>query len=233
MPESGVLDRPSCCLRGDETRMRPVTEGHDFTGEYWEHHYREPDPHSHPSAPNQHLLALTENLQPGTALDAGCGEGVDALRLAQLGWRVTGVDISATAVARARAAADAAGLAAELEFECVDLTAWEPGSHAFDLVSARHVHTTDDRAFVRALGAAVRPGGWLLVVGHEPPGDEDVDLHSPGSHATADQVKAHLDGAAWDCTVAEARISIATTPEGDRVEDKDSVFLARKRTTTG
>src|SRR4029079_8450432 len=80
MPESGVLDRPSCCLPGDETRIRPVTEGHDFTGEYWGHHYREPDPHSHPSAPNQHLLALTENLQPGRALDAGCGEGVDALR---------------------------------------------------------------------------------------------------------------------------------------------------------
>lgn len=47
---------------------------------------------------------------PGTALDLGCGEGGDALWLARRGWRVTGLDISPTAIGRARDAAVAAGL---------------------------------------------------------------------------------------------------------------------------
>jgi len=97
-------------------------------------------------------------------------------------------------------------------------------------VTAHHVHTADDRAFIRALGSAVKPGGVLLVVGHEPPGEDEVDLHSPGSHATADQVASYLDGDEWDIEVAEARVCSGTAPGGDPIEYKDSVFLARKET---
>jgi 2-polyprenyl-3-methyl-5-hydroxy-6-metoxy-1,4-benzoquinol methylase len=89
-------------------RIHEVTD--DFTGQYWEDHYREPNHDSHQSMPNPHLLAVAERLQPGTALDAGCGEGGDAVRLAQLGWRVTGVDISATAIEKANGIAAASGL---------------------------------------------------------------------------------------------------------------------------
>jgi SAM-dependent methyltransferase len=210
-------------------RIRLVTEGHDFTGRYWEDHYREADHESHQSMPNPHLFEVTERLRPGTALDAGCGEGAEAIRLAEQGWRVTAVDISATAIEKARDAAAARGLE-DLDFRCLDLTVSGPEPDHYDLVTAHHVHTTDDRAFVRALGSSVKPGGVLLVVGHEPLAEGEVDLHSPGSHATADQVASYLDRDAWDIEVAEARVSGGTTPDGDPFEYRDSVFRARKKT---
>src|SRR5262245_42950392 len=122
-----------------------VTEEHDFTSQYWEDHYREPDHHHSP--PNPHLMALAERLHPGTALDAGCGEGGDALRVAELGWCVTGVDISPTAIEKATSAAAALGLEKTPDFRCIDLTVSELGSDPFDLVTSRHVHTVDDQAF--------------------------------------------------------------------------------------
>jgi SAM-dependent methyltransferase len=209
-----------------------VTEDHDFTGPYWESHYQEPDHDSHQSMPNPHLVAVAERLPPGTALDAGCGEGADAIRLAQLGWRVTGVDISATAIDKAKDAAAASGLESTPDFGCLDLTLSGPEPHSYDLVTAHHVHTTDDRAFIRALGSAVKPGGVLLVVGHEPLDQHEVDLHSPGSHATAQQIASYLDRDAWDIEVAEARTSSGTDPGGEPFQYKDSVLLARKNAET-
>jgi SAM-dependent methyltransferase len=53
-------------------------------------------------------------LAPGAAvLDVGCGTGRHALELARRGYAVTGVDLSAAMLARARAASAAAGLAVE------------------------------------------------------------------------------------------------------------------------
>ncbi|CAM4159675.1 class I SAM-dependent methyltransferase [Helcobacillus massiliensis] len=73
-------------------------------------------------------------MQPGRALDLGCGEGGDALWLARAGWRVTGVDISTVAVDRATARAEQEGLTAGADgahpggsarFLARDLEAWE------------------------------------------------------------------------------------------------------------
>ena len=53
--------------------------------------------------PNRFLVAEVEDLEPGRALDLACGEGQNAIWLATLGWRVTGVDYSEVAIAKARA----------------------------------------------------------------------------------------------------------------------------------
>jgi SAM-dependent methyltransferase len=52
-------------------------------------------------APNGVRVAEVTDLTPGRALDVGCGEGADALWLADHGWEVTAVDLSATGVERA------------------------------------------------------------------------------------------------------------------------------------
>src|SRR5882724_9759517 len=67
--------------------------------EYWEGRYQEHD-HIWSGKPNALLVREVAALPPGAALDLGCGEGGDAIWLAQQGWRVTAVDISATALRR-------------------------------------------------------------------------------------------------------------------------------------
>ena len=50
--------------------------------------------------PNAALIGAVEGINPGTALDIGCGEGADAVWLAQQGWQVTAIDHAPTAVRR-------------------------------------------------------------------------------------------------------------------------------------
>lgn len=76
---------------------------------FWEEMYRGSD-QVFSGNPNGVLVAEVADLPPGQALDVGCGEGADALWLAQRGWQVTAVDISWTALRRAATTgADAAG----------------------------------------------------------------------------------------------------------------------------
>ena len=75
--------------------------------------------------PNPQLVAEVEGLEPGRALDVGCGEGADAIWLAQRGWQVVATDISGVALGRAAVHAretDAAA-AARIEWRHVDLLA--------------------------------------------------------------------------------------------------------------
>lgn len=73
-----------------------------FTAAFWDERYR--SAHSLWSGnPNRHLVAEAADLTPGAALDAGAGEGADAIWLAGRGWQVTAVDISGVALGRAAA----------------------------------------------------------------------------------------------------------------------------------
>jgi 2-polyprenyl-3-methyl-5-hydroxy-6-metoxy-1,4-benzoquinol methylase len=51
---------------------------------------------------NDTLIAEVIELEPGRALDVGCGEGADSVWLAQRGWQVTALDISPIAVEQTR-----------------------------------------------------------------------------------------------------------------------------------
>jgi SAM-dependent methyltransferase len=59
--------------------------------------------------PNGHLISEASHLSPGAALDVGCGEGADAIWLAQRGWQVTAVDLSTVAIRRGATHAAQAG----------------------------------------------------------------------------------------------------------------------------
>ena len=58
----------------------------------------------HLEAFQQCLYEMVARTQPGTVLDAGCGEGfgVDALARQEPAWRITGVDLSEEAIAYAQ-----------------------------------------------------------------------------------------------------------------------------------
>lgn len=71
-------------------------------------------------------------LRPGRAIDLGCGVGDNAIFLAQHGFNVTGVDFAASAIARARRKATAAG--AKVEFIVDDLTHMRRVRGPYDLL---------------------------------------------------------------------------------------------------
>ncbi|HYN97920.1 MAG TPA: FAD-dependent oxidoreductase, partial [Pilimelia sp.] len=75
-----------------------------FERDGWEERYRA-KPTIWSGRPNAQLVAEAGGLPPGRALDVGCGEGADAVWLAERGWHVTAVDIATTALERAAAAA--------------------------------------------------------------------------------------------------------------------------------
>jgi 2-polyprenyl-3-methyl-5-hydroxy-6-metoxy-1,4-benzoquinol methylase len=120
-------------------------------------------------SPNAVVVDLASGLEPGRALDVGCGEGADALWLAERGWRVLGVDVSDIAIDRATTEARSrAELVGSVEFIQGDLLEWSPPQHAFDLVIALFVHAApaEREVIYRRLADSVAPSGTVLIVGH-------------------------------------------------------------------
>ncbi len=119
------------------------------------------------TTPSAFLIAETEALPPGRALDVACGAGRNAVWLARRGWRVTAVDFSDVALRAARELARASGV--EVEWIEADAVTWVPPARAYDLVAVMYLQLPagERRAALAHAAAAVRPGGTLLVVGHD------------------------------------------------------------------
>ena len=127
--------------------------------------------------PNAQLVSEAGGLRPGRALDVGCGEGADALWLAERGWDVTALDVSRVALDRAIGQAEAVG--AQVRWVHAGLVEAALPPESFDLVSAQYaalLRTESDEGEL-ALLAAVAPGGVLLVVHHPAPSKEDAEPH--------------------------------------------------------
>ena len=82
--------------------------------------------------PNRFLVAETEALAPGRAIDLGCGEGRNAVWLAERGWQAVGADFSEVGLQKARELANGRGVS--VEWVAVDLLGYRPEPKAFDLV---------------------------------------------------------------------------------------------------
>jgi len=196
-----------------------------FDQQWWEDRYRSAAAEGHVNAP---LAAAAADLPPGRAFEAGCGQGGDALWLAERGWDVLAVDISAVALDRARAEAGRRGLATRVRFEQADLTTWTPEDR-YDLVTASYVHpaTDDQAAFWSGLAGLVTTGGTLLLVQHDHR-DQTADRRDlPGASTTADELSAPLDPAQWDVVTATARPRRAG--HHGQAAALDAVVVARRR----
>ncbi len=134
--------------------------------ELWDARYASRDPIESADA-DPTLVEETAAMTPGAALDLGAGDGRNAVWLAEHGWRVTAVDFSAVAIERGRTLATMAGV--EVDWRREDLLTWTPPMAAFDLVALFFIHLPADerRSIYTGAAAAVRPGGTLLVVGHD------------------------------------------------------------------
>lgn len=176
---------------------------------------------------NGTLAVEVSGMKPGRVLDVGCGEGADALWLAQHGWDVTGLDVSAVAIQRAASKASACGM--NVRWLVADLAA-APLS-TFDLVSVFYpaLKQTPDQGAQRALLAAVAPGGLLLVVGHAPLDREysrkrGFDL---ADYVQPENIKHALDDG-WTVELDELRPRPGGAPHGSPFTH-DHVLRVRRR----
>jgi 2-polyprenyl-3-methyl-5-hydroxy-6-metoxy-1,4-benzoquinol methylase len=142
---------------------------------------------------DEDLIAVAAGMSAGKALDLGCGEGHDSVWLAQRGWVVQGVDVSAGAIREARSAALAAGVTIVLDV--ADPSDWRPVSR-YDLVLctfALPARGMGRSRVVEMAAAAVAPGGTILLT------DFDISLRKEGWMAekylvSTDELERYLDG---------------------------------------
>jgi glycine/sarcosine N-methyltransferase len=117
------------------------------------------------------LPFIEAQLQAGDArriLDAACGTGMHAVALARAGHDVTGADLSAGMIARARDNAAAEGVDVRFELAGFGQLAARVGT-GYDAVlclgnSLPHLLTSDDlRAALTDFAACLQPGGLVLI----------------------------------------------------------------------
>ena len=208
----------------------PIENDEQFEAVYgeqaWDERYRATE-RNWSGNPNAALVAEVSDLTPGSALDAGSGEGGDAFWLAEQGWQVTGIEFAATALERSAAEAIRRGV--QVRWQHVDLTKQAPDEQ-YDLVSSFYVQLPLERRrrLFAHLAGAVAPGGTLLIVGHDLSDQHTVvprpDLAEMGW--SADEVAATL-GAGWQIDVAEAR-SRPVMHDDHEVDIYDAVMRAHR-----
>jgi hypothetical protein len=211
-----------------------------FEASSWEERYRETTA-VWSGRPNGQLIAEAADLPPGTGLDAGSGEGGDALWLARHGWRVTALDFATTALSRDHGAVPR-----------------RPGrsgcwGHRPDQLAA------SGPADLGAAGGRVRPGvGAGSCTCRRSPGRRcspgspprwrraahcssstttpatcapaRTGAHAPEVFFTADELAASLDPASWTVAAAGTRRRPALDHEADHgTTVADAVLVARRR----
>ena len=128
----------------------------------WAREYaRTPERYVFGTSPSDFALEVARLIRPGDyVLDLGCGEGRDSVFFAELGAVVTGVDVSAEGLAKAKRLAGARGVR----------VSWWPGSITetlppglFDLIfscgSIHYVPRAERGALFARLKALTRAGG--------------------------------------------------------------------------
>jgi SAM-dependent methyltransferase len=199
---------------------------------FWEKHYS--TRRTWGERPNPLLVETIEPLPPGTALDLGCGPGGDTIWLAQRGWHVTAVDISATAVSKVHERARELGIGDQVVTERHDMAQTFPAGE-FDLVSAQYFQTPfalPRGQVLRTAAKALRPGGLLLIVDHGSTApwswNQDPDTHYP----TPAEVSAELDldPEQWPTVRSDQVQREATGPNGEKAVVTDHVLLFTRTT---
>ena len=173
---------------------------------------------------DRHVVELAAGLQPGRAIDLGCGLGQNSIWLAHNGWEVTGLDIAANAIDGARAAAAQAGV--EAVFAQADLQAWTP-DRSYDLVVSTYALPARGPGRTSALAAAVAalaPGGTLLVA------EFDRSLADEGWMAerdlvTTDELVENLS----ELTIVEAGVANTAHTHGDETAELPVVVVVATR----
>jgi len=208
----------------------------EFDKTYWEHHWNPTTSNGVRELPAHPYLATeTAHLRPGTALDAGCGTGAEAIWLAAQGWQVTAVDISPTALTTAQARAAATDAITPIDWVEADLVRWEP-ERTWDLVVTSYAHPDIGQLpFYQRIASWVTPGGTLLIVGHLHDHQHSGNQHD-GHHrhpenasATVEAITSLFDSPCWLIDTAHEQTR-TVHPDGAPMQLHDVIVRVHRTT---
>ncbi|TVQ24893.1 MAG: class I SAM-dependent methyltransferase [Spirochaetaceae bacterium] len=169
-------------------------------------------------------------IRGGRALELACGEGRNAVYLAEQGYAVTAVDSSPVGLEKTRALAQSRGVS--VKTVCADALAWR-AEEPFDLVVATWFHVAPERKqdLFRTIREAVRPGGVLIAEWFHPEqrltGLTSGGPPDPAMMFTVEELQAGLPDFTFDSLTHAQR----TISEGPKHSGPASIIsLAAKRT---
>ena len=178
--------------------------------------------------PNRLLIHALDGLEAGArVLDLACGQGQNAVWLAERGFQVTAIDFSGRAIRRALELATERNVG--VEWICGDVTRFVPPREAFRLALILYLHVSSRkrRTVLDCAAQALAPGGELLMIGHagrnlaegaREPCDPDV-LFDPT------EIAGELESAGFEVERSE----YVRRPLADRGGAVDVILRARRR----
>ena len=138
----------------------------------WEHNWKNNFIPWDIKRPDSYLQSVmsTLNVKEGNALDLGCGSGYDSRYLSDLGFNVTGIDISESAIKRAKS------IHSDINFVVGDIETDIPKNNYQIIYDRGCLHNNYE--IVDSLLTTIRKnldGYFIMVVG----GEEDSDYPRP------------------------------------------------------
>lgn len=111
-------------------------------------------------------------IQPGRAVDLGCGNGRNSIFLARRGFTVEAVDYSQTAITWARERAAGAGVAISFTHVSVFDVALQAASYdlVYDSGCFHHIPPHRRAQYVELIVRLLKPGAWLCLTCFRPEG---------------------------------------------------------------
>lgn len=191
---------------------------------------------SHHSAESATAVALAVSgvSARDDVLDVACGPGVLACAFAKVARHVTGIDITPTMLAQARALQEATGVG-NVTWQVCDVHRMPFDDASFSLVVTRYAfhHIEDPGAVLGEMVRVCQPGGHVVVIDAAPPAEKadaynEIEKWRDPSHTRAlpeEEVAALMEDAgltivrrhryAWEVT-AESLLARSFPEDGDR-----------------
>lgn len=176
---------------------------------YWEKAYESADTPFDTENPDEWVASLEQDGHiRGNVLDAGCGPGRTAIYLASRGYNVTGMDISANAIARAKQRATEKGSTAQFaQANLFEITGYDSSFNTvIDIGCFHSLYDDKDRAaYAASMHRLCRPGATLYLRAFSIRNTEDPvpGQHSP--HLREDQIRAAFESNRWAIAELEER----------------------------
>lgn len=131
--------------------------------------------------PNQFLVDVTKGVKPGAALDLAMGQGRNALYLASIGWKVTGIDFAEEGVKIARTEAEKRKLS--MTSVMADIDTWDFGTNRWDLISMIYPGENHEPWIEKSKVALKKNGLFVLEFFAGDPADPAEGGYQPGQLA--------------------------------------------------